>query len=426
LKKVVKFSILALLSVIVSIIIGIFIILWIAKYSAEPTLFLSSGAITFIVIFFVCSRLISKRVEKREALIYIITTYTIGSIVLVMLTIGLLLPFQAPHRESSPIRGMQKWDLSSGSKIAYVHLSNEKGRSLPPVIFLHGGPGVADMDGDASYFGQLTSEGFDVYVFDEVGSGHSSRLKNIRGYTVDRDVADLELIRQKIGAEKVILIGHSYGSEIAAHYMVKYGSHVEKAVFISPGSINPKDTSSSNLLNKLTSAEKWSVYKELFAPRAIMTYGLLQLNPDAAVNFSGDKEMDARYEKLYSKVLPALHAKNKPYGPKISNLGFYVSQASFPAWAKAQPDIRKALLKNDTKALIIKASADYLSWSSAIDYNKALKNSTLVYFRDAGHNVYQDQPKDVMNILKAFLTNRQLPDGEYSDTKPPADYEGVH
>ncbi len=425
-REMIKLVILAVINTVVSIIAGVSVSLWIAKFTAEPAFFLSAGLMAYIVIFFVMAKIFFRILGIRHIRKYRMMIYAAGSLMMVILITGFLLPYHAPHEASIVVKGQQRWDLPSGSKIAYVHLSSDKASSRPPIIFLHGGPGVADMAGDSRYFGQLTSEGFDVYVYDEVGSGHSSRLKDVRGYTVDRDVEDLEFIRQKIGTDKIILIGHSYGGEIAAHYMSKYGSHVEKAVFISPGPINPKDTSSANLINRLTFTEKLPVYKELFAPRAIMTYGLLQVNPDAAHHFAGDKEMDARYDKLYAKVLPALHAKGKPHGPKLSNLGFYVSQVSFTPWAKPQPDIRHALSKSDTESLIIKASADYLSWSSAIDYKKALRNSTLIYFPDAGHNVYQDLPNEVMAVLKAFLTDRPLPVEAYKGINPPADYEGVH
>src|SRR3712207_2805724 len=74
------------------------------------------------------------------------------------------------------------------------------------------------MKGDAEYFGRLAGDGFNVYVYDEVGSGRSSRLEDPRGYTLERDVADLEAIREEIGAKRLVLIGHSYGGTLAAAY----------------------------------------------------------------------------------------------------------------------------------------------------------------------------------------------------------------
>ena len=100
--------------------------------------------------------------------------------------------------------------LATGSRIAYVKLP-ARGRARPtPVVVAHGGPGVADMAGDAAYFGQLAGDGYDVWVYDQVGTGRSSRLADPRRYDIAREVADLEAIRGRIGADRMVLIGHSW------------------------------------------------------------------------------------------------------------------------------------------------------------------------------------------------------------------------
>ena len=68
------------------------------------------------------------------------------------------------------------------------------------------------------------------------GSGQSAFLPP-RQYTVSRFVEDIEAIRQQIGAERLILIGHSWGSTLAASYIAKYPERVSKVVFYSPGAI---------------------------------------------------------------------------------------------------------------------------------------------------------------------------------------------
>lgn len=292
---------------------------------------------------------------------------------------------------------------------------------VEPIVFLMAGA-IAYI---AAFFGELTHDGFDVYIYDQIGSGRSSRLKDPRDYTVERDVTDLEFIRKKIGAEKIILIGHSYGGEIAAHYMSTYKNHVEKVVFSSPGAIDPEDTSGGNLTKNLTSREKQNLFKTLLQPRVLMTYGLLQINPLSAIQFAGDSEMDARFDKVYEYTQPSLHSSGLSLGPKLSGLGFYANQTPQSASAGAKLDIRKILSGDATKTLIIKGSSDYLSWSSAIEYKKALNNSFLVYFSKAGHNIYQDQPKLFMEVLRPFLKDRTLPVDFYTGIKPPVDYEGV-
>ena len=206
---------------------------------------------------------------------------------MVFLGIAFLPPL--PNKQGDPLaaEGQKFWNLSDGLRTSYMHLTGNGDLSLPPVIFLHGGPGVPDMASDAAFFGELVHDGFDVYIYDQIGSGRSSRFKDPRDYTVQRDVTDLEFIRQKIGAEKIILIGHSYGGQIAAHYMSTYKNHVEKVVFSSPGAIDPEDTSGGNLTKNLTSGKKQKLFKTLLQPRVLMVYSLLQINPLAAIQFAG-------------------------------------------------------------------------------------------------------------------------------------------
>jgi proline iminopeptidase len=112
----------------------------------------------------------------------------------------------------------------------------------------------------------LARDGFDVYVYDEVGSGLSSRLADPRGYTLERDVADLEAIRERIGADNLFLIGHSHGGAIAAAYAASHPKHVSKMVLSSPEDPSPS-AGGASMVYRLTIREKLGVYV-LLLPRA--------------------------------------------------------------------------------------------------------------------------------------------------------------
>jgi proline iminopeptidase len=144
-----------------------------------------------------------------------------GLAVFGFLSAAMLIPGDR-ERQAAPDT-LQYWSLPTGSVLSYIHIEAEAsaaGRKSTPVIFLHGGPGIPDLPGDSRYFGQLAQDGYDVYVYSQLGSGFSTRLENPAGYGVERDARDLEEIRKQIGADKMILIGHSYGSEVIARYMV--------------------------------------------------------------------------------------------------------------------------------------------------------------------------------------------------------------
>lgn len=95
------------------------------------------------------------------------------------------------------------WDLSTGSRIGYS-LIKAKGTKKPyPVIFLQGGPGAPIFDANIETLSNLTNYGYDVYLYDLVGCGHSNRLENIDEYTVDRHKKDLAEIINKIRAKRL-------------------------------------------------------------------------------------------------------------------------------------------------------------------------------------------------------------------------------
>ncbi|TJY42901.1 alpha/beta hydrolase [Cohnella pontilimi] len=383
----------------IGLVAGIFASLAASAYTLNPAWFLSAGLLAYGVVCFFGFWLAFRRSKKQEMWR---PAAVLSGIVLLLAAYVLLKPLEALPAESVPIEGVRYWELSTGSRIAYVHAAGIGGKQPYPVVFVHGGPGTPDMAGDLRYFGELAEWGYDVYIYDQLGSGKSSRLQDPGGYSLQRDAADLEAIRQQIGAERMILIGHSYGCEIIAHYLVSHENRVAKAVLTSPGAINPSDHSDANLTARLNGHQRIRLYRELLHPRVLFAYALLQMNPAAAHSFAGDKEMDARFDRVYAETEPALHAGGKRYPYRISGLGFYAHQTPQSHTAPEKPDLRKALETVQVPVLIFKGSEDYLSRESAIDYKKALRNSRLIDLQ-AGHNVYQDQPDTVMESIRLFL-----------------------
>jgi proline iminopeptidase len=282
------------------------------------------------------------------------------------------------------------------------------------------------MAGDAAYFGQLAGDGYDVWVYDQVGTGRSSRLADPRRYDIAREVADLEAIRGRIGADRMVLIGHSWGGQVAASYLAAHPAHVARVVFSSPGALAPAldDGSGGRLRTRLPFGQQLGLYRLLSRPRVLLAYTLLQVNPRAAHAFAGDAETDARLDRVDNQTRPALHCRGAPAGPALHGLGFYSYQ--FPQSAAARPwaDPRPRLVGLATPALVVKGACDYLSWSSGLAYRQALPNAELVYLPQAGHNAYQDQPAAYLATVRAFLTGRSLPVPARTTGEVPADYEG--
>ena len=415
------------LAVVAAAIAGLLALVGAAAVSARPAVFLLAGLAVFMAATAAGVALTTPKLPnprcRRTRLVAFAASVLAG---VAVFGAAALVPVGDPRLLPTPVAGQRYWELPTGSRIAYVHLPAHGSPRPTPVVFLHGGPGVADMAGDAAYFGQLTADGFDVYVYDQVGTGRSSRLADPRQYTIARNAADLEAIRGHIGADRLVLVGHSWGAQVAAGYLAAHPTHVARVVFSSPGALAPvlDDGSDAGVRGRLSTGQQLGLYRLLVRPRVLLGYTLLQVNPRAAHALVGDGEMDARNDRVYNAGRAGPHCRGVPPGPALHGLGFYAYQ--FPQSAAVRPwaDPRPRLARLATPALVIKGSCDYLSWASGLAYRQALPNATLVYLHRAGHNAYQDQPAAFLATVRAFLTGRPLPIAPQSGTAVPADYEG--
>jgi len=340
-----------------------------------------------------------------------------------LFTFTVVIPPGEPALPPEPAPGQSSVRLATGSRIAYARRPAARStRPGEPIIVLHGGPGVPDLAGDLAYFGQLADDGHDVYVYAQVGSGASARLDDPTAYTLDRHVADLEAFRRHIEADKVTLIGHSFGAVLAAAYIADHPNRVVKAVYTSPGDLDPA-AGGASMVSRLTFAQQMGLYARLLRPRDLLAYALVQVNPQAAHALTGDADMDARFDAHYNRTRPALRCDGR-YGPELHGLGAYANMVPQSASRPTPRDRRPALARAGVPGLVIKGSCDYLSWSSALEYLDSSPSTRLIYLRGAGHNAYQEQPEAFLAVVRAFLADERLPVAPYPSRQRPADFEG--
>lgn len=418
---------LAALSVALGLIAGAGALLGVAKFSAAPALYLSAGLAAFALVAAGGGLLATRRLATVSQRHWRIGYAGTAGIIALASMLALFHPFGDPAIAATAVPGQQFWNLPTGSRIAYVKIPAVGAPSPTPIIFVHGGPGVAQMAEDARYFGQLARDGYDVYLYDQIGAGLSARLTDPTQYTVARNVADLEAIRQRIGAKRVILIGHSWGGTVVAAYLADHPDRVEKVVFSSPGAMDWAEmgTSGMGMLGRLTDEQRWQTIQLLLPPRALMAYALVQVNPRAAHAFAGDQEFDARFDRLYALSTPGMYCDARASDVKVHGLGFYANQVPQSASAASAPDPRPALRAVRTPALVLKGSCDYLPWQMTMEYRDTLPSAQLVYLAGAGHQAYQERPEPYFATVRAFLHGAPLPIQPYTGHQPPPDYSGT-
>jgi len=84
-----------------------------------------------------------------------------------------------------------------------------------PVVFLHGGPGSGCEPYHRRFF---NPDKYRIILFDQRGCGRSTPHAELQGNTTQALVADIELIREKLGIEKWVVFGGSWGTTLGLVY----------------------------------------------------------------------------------------------------------------------------------------------------------------------------------------------------------------
>jgi proline iminopeptidase len=334
--------------------------------------------------------------SSLTALVTVLTCAAVG--------FGVLLP--APTRESeSPNDAGHTWDLSTGSTIAYEHVPARGNPRATPVVLLHGGPGTPSSSASDTGLA-LASAGYDVWAYDQVGAGRSERLDDPTEYTVDRNVDDLEAIRKEVGAERVVLIGSSWGATLAAAYMAKHPERVARAVMVSPGTLWApawEERTKGELWDRVPQ-EGLERVAELTSSKRLLAWSLLmEVNPRAAHSLIDDDEIDAIFAELIGVVAGAATCQPTQHvGPPATRPGYYANQL-VSADELRQPDPRPALTQLTTPVLVVRGECDYIHPDVAQEYVETFRAAELRTVPGAGHVIRADRPMLYHAALLEFL-----------------------
>ena len=124
-----------------------------------------------------------------------------------------------PYPEIAPFQ--HGWlNCGDGHQIYYEQCGNPDG--LPAVV-LHGGPGSGCTPAQRRFFDPDT---YRIILFDQRGCGRSQPAGGTEHNTTWHLVADIELLRQRLGIERWLVFGGSWGSTLALAYAAMHKAPV--------------------------------------------------------------------------------------------------------------------------------------------------------------------------------------------------------
>jgi len=308
--------------------------------------------------------------------------------------------------------GVEFWDLLTGSTIAVRKIASQVSTKSKPIIYLHGGPGAYSVSWEPTVeaMQKLSAKGHNIYLYDQVGGGLSERLEYISEYSLDRHVDDLEAMRQKIGAEKIILMGSSFGGTLAANYMARYPNHVSKAVFFSVGPIYLPDWSNKSdgsLDDKMTPDQKTAFDRTVERPRLLAAIILAEVNPQAAVKFASERELGSFFDLVANThYLPLITCKPQTGSATSVGYGFWSNRMTGKTLSSRSNDPKPSLRLNSTPVLILRGECDYKSEAVSLQYASTFRNAIYTPVAGAGHLIYNEKQEEFVNLVDDFLKSR--------------------
>ncbi|MBV9244517.1 MAG: prolyl aminopeptidase [Methylobacteriaceae bacterium] len=115
-------------------------------------------------------------------------------------------------------------DTGEGHEIYWELVGNPNGR---PAVFLHGGPGAGCAANHRRLFDPAR---YNVLLFDQRGCGRSKPHASLDHNTTWHLVADIERLRQIMGAERWLVFGGSWGSTLAIAYAETHAERVDALI----------------------------------------------------------------------------------------------------------------------------------------------------------------------------------------------------
>ncbi len=112
--------------------------------------------------------------------------------------------------------------------LAYEVIGHDLTR--PPVVAVNGGPGLTHAYMVQNDLWKRLSEHRKIVFYDQRGNGRSTRMAPNAPQTLEAQVADLEALRVALRAEKIDLVGDSFGGLIVLAYTIAHPDHVRRLI----------------------------------------------------------------------------------------------------------------------------------------------------------------------------------------------------
>lgn len=275
----------------------------------------------------------------------------------------------------------------SGGKVWYQKHENE-GKGTP-VIILHGGPGSSHYSMQDL---KILAKDRPVIFYDQLGCGKSERPEDKSLWHVDRFVEELAQIRKALNLDHVHILGHSWGTTLAAAYLLTKPTGVKSVILSSPCLSAPLWAEDQERNRKLLPEEVQAVLKEC--------------EENGTTDSEAYKEATAEFNKRFVcrlNPMPAFLKEGSKYrSPEVYNIMWGPSEFHVTGNLKSF-DCTQQLKNIEVPALYTCGRYDEATPQSTKYFSELTPNSSYHVFEESAHMPYIEEPKQYVNVMTDFM-----------------------
>ena len=264
-----------------------------------------------------------------------------------------------------------------GARIAYYETGSAK--NDVPLVVLAGGPGADHKYLKVGASFDLIAAHRRVVFFDQRGSGASA--EDGPDITIETFVEDIDAVRQALGAERVDLVGHSFGGYLAMAYAVHRSVCLRSMALVSSNA--PRLAATEQLFDKIF-PDRLPAWMEARAK-------LPERFPARMMDHFHAMEFVSReaYELYVREV------KDHTYNVRVNN----TLRAQV-----ADIDYSDDLVQLRMPVLVAHGRWDaIIAPSNSFDIHRLIPGSRFEIFERSGHSPFVEQPEAFARMILSFL-----------------------
>lgn len=274
----------------------------------------------------------------------------------------------------------------TGGKVYYKKVGEG---SKPPIILLHGGPGGTHVSMRAL---EALGDERPVIFYDQLGSGKSDKPADKSLWKLERFVEELGQIREALGLRSLHILGHSWGTMLAASYLLTQPKGMRSVIFSGP----------------CLSAPQWM--RDQIDHRKTLPQDVQDiLAKHEAAGTTDSEEYEAAVKEFNKRFVNRMEKKPEWLNTEDAQSNKEVYQtmwgpSEFYATGNLKDfDVTTRLSEIKLPALFVCGRYDEATPATTEAYSKRIPGAKFHVFENSAHVGYLEEPEEYVRVVREFL-----------------------